>query len=158
MIRRARHGDRGAVCALWRELDGLHASLAPAYFRPTMRGEHDWRELLDTPDGAVFVAAPDTGGVPCGAISVRIYDTPPDPAMVPRRRGHVEMLVVSRAHRRRGMGRALMAAAAAWARARGAVEIVLTVWAGNTEAEAFYQRLGYRPLSSVLHTPLTGES
>jgi len=154
MIRRARHGDRGAVCDLWRELDALHAALAPAYFRATARGEHDWRQLLDAPDGAVFVAAPDPGGAVCGAVSVRIYDTPPDPAMVPRRRGHVEMLVVSRAQRRRGLGRALMAEAAAWARAQRAAEIVLTVWAGNADAEAFYARLGYRVLSSVLHTAL----
>jgi ribosomal protein S18 acetylase RimI-like enzyme len=66
----------------------------------------------------------------------------------------VETLVVSRACRRHGIGRALMAEAAGWARRKGAAELVLTVWAGNSEAEAFYQRLGYRTLSQVLHAPL----
>jgi ribosomal protein S18 acetylase RimI-like enzyme len=47
-----------------------------------------------------------------------------------------------------------MAEAAAWARAHGAAELVLTVWAGNADAEAFYQRLGYRVLSQVMHAPL----
>jgi len=70
--------------------------------------------------------------------------------MVPRRRAHVEALVVDERHRRAGVGRSLMAAATAWARERGAVEIVLTVWAGNAVADAFYARLGYRVVSQAL--------
>ena len=77
--------------------------------------------------------------------------------MVPRRRAHVETLVVGRKHRRRGIGRRLMEAAAAWARGHGAVEVVLTTWVGNDDAEAFYERLGYRELSRVLHAPLDCE-
>jgi ribosomal protein S18 acetylase RimI-like enzyme len=153
MIRRARHDDWDAVRELWRELDQLHAGLAPDYFRPSARAAHEWRQLLAASDGVVLVDA-DANGTVTGAVSVRIYDTPPDPAMVARRRGHVEMLVVGRAHRRRGVGRALMEHAAAWAREQGAAELVLTVWAGNGEAEAFYERLGYRELSRVLHRPL----
>ena len=162
MIRRARHEAWEAVRSLWREIDQLHAELAPAYFRPTERARNEWRQLLTAPDAAVFVAEPtglpmstsDRGGL-AGAISVRLYDTPPDPAMIPRRRGHVEMLVVGSAYRRRGIGRGLMAEVALWARNEGAAELVLTVWAGNHDAEAFYERLGYRVLSSVLHAPLT---
>jgi ribosomal protein S18 acetylase RimI-like enzyme len=155
MIRRARHDDWDAVRELWRELDQLHAALAPDYFRPSARAAHEWRQLLAASDGVVLVDADaDANATVTGAVSVRIYDTPPDPAMVARRRGHVEMLVVGRAHRRRGVGRALMDRAAAWAREQGAAELVLTVWAGNGEAEAFYERLGYRELSRVLHRPL----
>jgi ribosomal protein S18 acetylase RimI-like enzyme len=159
MIRRARHEDWEAVRALWREIDELHAELAPAYFRPTERARNEWRQMLIAPDAAVFVAEaagpsqPGGNGL-AGAISVRLYDTPPDPAMIPRRRGHVEMLVVGRKFRRRGIGRGLMAEVAIWARTEGAAELVLTVWAGNHDAEAFYERLGYRVLSSVLHAPL----
>ena len=115
--------------------------------------------MLAAPDAAVFVAdgpptADASAGEPVGALAVRIYDTPPDPAMVPRRRGHVETLVVAPEQRRRGIGRALMQEAAAWARRQGAVELVLTVWAGNQAAELFYQRLGYHTLSLVMHAPL----
>jgi ribosomal protein S18 acetylase RimI-like enzyme len=49
----------------------------------------------------------------------------------------------------------MMAEAAAWGRSHGAVEVVLTTWVGNDEAEAFYERLGYRVLSRVLCAPLT---
>lgn len=153
MIRRARAEDWAAVQGLWREIDELHAALAPAYFRRADRPPHEWAQLVVAPDAAVFLAAP-RGEPAAGAVSVRIYDTPPDPAMVPRRRGHVEMLVVAQAHRRRGIGRRLMEQASAWARQQGAVELVLTVWAGNSAAEAFYQRLGYSVLSRVLTAPL----
>jgi ribosomal protein S18 acetylase RimI-like enzyme len=89
-----------------------------------------------------------------GAVFVRIYDTPADPAMVARRRAHVEALVVDEQHRRAGIGTALMNAAAAWARERGAEEVVLTVWAGNLAAEAFYDRLGYGVVSRALSKPI----
>ena len=47
---------------------------------------------------------------------MQIYDTPVGHTMVPQRRGHVETLIVARAQRRRGIGRALMSAATQWAR------------------------------------------
>ena len=48
-----------------------------------------------------------------------------------------------------------MDAAAAWGRARGAVELVLTVWSGNQAAEAFYRSLGYMEISRALRRNLT---
>jgi ribosomal protein S18 acetylase RimI-like enzyme len=157
MIRRARDDDWEAVRALWREVDDLHAHLAPAYFRRAARAEAEWVDLLGAADAAAFVAedprAPGAGLL-AGVVSVRIYETPPDPAMVPLRRGHVEMLVVSAGHRRSGVGARLMDEVAAWSRRKGAAEIVLTVWSGNAAAEAFYARLGYRELSRVLHAKL----
>jgi ribosomal protein S18 acetylase RimI-like enzyme len=152
MIRRAREEDWEGTRALWREVDDLHARLAPAYFRKAARAEADWRELLSAADAAVFVAEEARRLV--GVVSVRVYETPPDPAMVPLRRGHVEMLVVSADHRRQGTGSRLMAEVASWARRQGAAELVLTVWSGNGAAEAFYERLGFRTLSRVLSTKL----
>jgi ribosomal protein S18 acetylase RimI-like enzyme len=161
MIRRAREDDWEGARALWHEVDDVHATLAPAYFRKTARAESEWRELLTAADAAVFVAddvrkAGPSGpsGRIVGVVSVRVYETPPDPAMVPLRRGHVEMLVVSASHQRRGLGTELMEEVAGWARRQGAAELVLTVWSGNRAAEAFYDRLGYRELSRVLHAKL----
>jgi ribosomal protein S18 acetylase RimI-like enzyme len=74
--------------------------------------------------------------------------------MVPRRRLHVETLVVASKQRRHGIGRRMMSEAAQWGRSHGAVELVLTTWVGNREAAAFYERLGYRELSRVLTAPL----
>jgi ribosomal protein S18 acetylase RimI-like enzyme len=151
-VRRARRGDWPAARALLNEIDELHAQIAPDYFQRGARLQQDWLRLLDDPHAAAFVVELAPAGEVAGVLIARVYDTPADPAMVPRRRGHVETLVVATPHRRRGIGRLLMKEAAVWARAKGAVEVVLTSWAGNRQADAFYERLGYRVLSRVLHT------
>jgi ribosomal protein S18 acetylase RimI-like enzyme len=151
-VRRARYEDWPAIARLLREIDELHAALAPQYFRATTRDEGEWRRILVDPTSMVFVATLGAfGAPPVGLLSIRVYDTPADPAMVPRRRGHVETLVVAPHRRRRGIGRSLLAEATAWARAQGAVELVLTSWSGNADADAFYESLGYQVLSRVLH-------
>lgn len=139
---------------LLREGDDLHAALASDYFRPGERSLGEWLGWLEDATLAMFIVEAPPGNEPAGLLVVRIYDTPKDPTMVARRRGHVEIVVVARRHRRRGLGRQLMEAAAAWARQQGAVELLLTTWAGNSAADAFYERLGYRPLSRVLSQPL----
>jgi GNAT superfamily N-acetyltransferase len=47
-----------------------------------------------------------------------------------------------------------MQAATEWARDKGASQLLLTVWAGNDEAERFYAALGYRTISQVLGSDL----
>jgi ribosomal protein S18 acetylase RimI-like enzyme len=154
-VRPARPEDWLAVQALLRELDELHAELVPEYFRPATRTESEWRRLLGDSTALVLVALDEAEGpAPVGFLSLRVYDTPADPTMVPRRRGHVETLIVNARQRRRGIGRRLLATAADWVRARGATEMVLTTWVGNAEADAFYEKLGYRVLSRVLHAVL----
>jgi ribosomal protein S18 acetylase RimI-like enzyme len=154
-VRPARQEDWPVVQRLLGEADGLHAELAPSYFRVAPRAEGEWRRLLGDSTAVALVAVDaDAPGSPRGFLALRVYDTPEDPTMVPRRRAHIETLIVAAGHRRRGIGRRLVAAAAARARAAGAVEMVLTAWAGNAAADAFYERLGYRVLSRVLHLPI----
>jgi GNAT superfamily N-acetyltransferase len=157
-VRPARLADRAALVPLWQENDVLHARLMPGFFRRA-RGAPDGRvgEALDESlrDGShALLVADDESGSPRGAAEVQIYDAPAADVIVPVRRAHLENLVVAPTHRRQGCGRALVEAAAAWARRRGAVELVLTVWAGNEDAERFYERLGYRCISRVLGTTL----
>jgi len=148
------------VRELLREVDDLHAALAPEYFRSAPRNDAEWARLMEEDNGAVFVVDPQvppaTGGAgPVAVLVARIYDTPNDPSMVQRRRIHIETVVVCCKHRRQGIGRRLMDEAVAWGRGHGAVEVVLTTWTGNADAEAFYARLGYRELSRVLFSPIT---
>ncbi|MFL5308485.1 MAG: GNAT family N-acetyltransferase [Polyangia bacterium] len=154
-LRRGLHEDWPGVQALLREIDELHAGLAPSFFRSAPRAELEWRRLLADVHGAAIVAVeqPATPAV-LGLVAVRVYDTPPEPLMHPRRRGHVETRVVAARRRRRGVGSRLLAGASEWARARGATEMVLTTWSGNDAADAFYERHGYRVLSRVIYAQL----
>ncbi|MEG3146310.1 GNAT family acetyltransferase [Sphingomonas sp. RT2P30] len=60
-------------------------------------------------------------------------------------RGWIYYLAVAPDRRRSGLGRAMMAAAEAWLRERGAPKLQLMVREGNAEALAFYAALGLEP-------------
>jgi len=150
-VRPATPSDYGAMCSLWSEIDRLHARLLPDYFRisaqpPRTREEYD----AALRSGDEHLAVVEDGGAVVGLVHVQLYDTPRTPQMTPRRRAHVDSLVVATPMRRRGLGRRLLEEAAFWARTRGADDLVLTVWAGNEDAERFYDAVGFTRVSSVL--------
>jgi ribosomal protein S18 acetylase RimI-like enzyme len=157
-VRAAAGDDVDALSRLWHEADELHAQLSPGFFRrpDTARGRQRAAEALrDAEDnGHEVILVASSGAAISGACHLQIYDTPVGHSMVAQRRGHVETLIVARAQRRRGCGRALMQAATEWARGKGASQMLLTVWAGNEEAERFYAALGYRTISQVLGNDL----
>ena len=61
----------------------------------------------------------------------------------------VEDVVVDANHRGRGVGRALLAALADWARGRGVRRLQLLADGTNGPALAFYDRLGWRATALV---------
>ena len=93
------------------------------------------RALRRHPHAAVLVA--ETPGGIVGRLSVA---RDPHPASE-----HVADLglMVAHDHRGRGIGRALMEAAEAWARSAGVRKIELHVFPHNEAAIALYERLGY---------------
>jgi ribosomal protein S18 acetylase RimI-like enzyme len=56
---------------------------------------------------------------------------------------HISVIAVTTAAEGAGVGRALMAHAEAWARARGHSSITLSVFEGNRRAQGLYERVGY---------------
>jgi GNAT superfamily N-acetyltransferase len=87
-------------------------------------------------DGAVLVVA-DADGV-AGVICVR-----PSTHFTGERDGYIGELVVADRASRHGIGRALIAAADAWARDHGLRNLTLHTGAFNTNARAFYAALGF---------------
>lgn len=73
----------------------------------------------------------------------------------PARYVKVDEIVVDPRARRRGVGRALMNAATAWAKSKGAQSIELVVYAFNADAIAFYERQGLALLHKTLSLSLS---
>lgn len=70
------------------------------------------------------------------------------------RNTYIFLLYVSSAHRRRGIGSALMQLAEAWAKERGDRQIGLQVFQQNQPGLNLYEKLGYRPQSVWMVKPL----
>jgi ribosomal protein S18 acetylase RimI-like enzyme len=75
-------------------------------------------------------------GAPCGLAWVRLDDDAPDTA-------HLYQMWVADDQRRRGVGRALVDAAAAWARVMGAQQLELDVTCNNDAAVRLYEGSGF---------------
>lgn len=68
---------------------------------------------------------------------------------------HISHAVVSHRHRKRGAGKALIAAAAAFADERGIEQLVISVHPGSREAARFFARLGFAPLAMRRTAPVS---
>jgi ribosomal protein S18 acetylase RimI-like enzyme len=122
-VRTYEESDEAAVAALWREV----FADAPAHNVP----EEDIRRKLAVQRDLFFVAK--EGGELVGT-ALAGYDG---------HRGWVYYVAVKPARRRRGIGAALMARIEDGLRAMGCPKLNLQVRSSNSQAVAFYERLGY---------------
>lgn len=132
-VRRARSDDIPALTGLLAQLFAIEADFAidPA---AQARG----LELLaGRPDAVTLVA--DMAGRPVGMCTVQLTASTARGGLS----AGLEDVVVDQAWRGRGIGRALLAAAEAWARDRGAVRLALLADETNLPALDFYDRLGF---------------
>ena len=102
-------------------------------------------------DGIVLVRRPTPRGI-AGVISVRSSTH-----FTGERDGYIGELVVADRASRRGIGRALVAAADAWARDHGLRNLTLHTGAFNIGARAFYAGLGFAEEEVRLTRPIGPE-
>lgn len=107
------------------------------------------RWVRDSLEGGTVLVAEDEGTI-VGFASVKERDH-----FTGLRLAYVGELAVAELSEGRGVGRALMAAVEAWARERGLARILLETGAANTEARAFYARLGFEDSEVTLSKAVT---
>jgi RimJ/RimL family protein N-acetyltransferase len=136
-IRAAEPGDAAALVALATAVGSEPQGwlLADSNWRSVADERRYIRALRRHPDGALIVA--DAGGLVVGRLSIVRDPHPSSP--------HVADLglMVAASHRRRGIGRALLAAAEEWASGAGVSKLELHVFPHNEAAIALYEDFGY---------------
>ena len=138
VVRRAQPGDAGALVALAEEVASEPEGwlISAGAWRTPGEERRFLRALRRYSDAAVFVAE-----TPEGVVGRMSLGRDPHPAS-----RHVADLglMVAASHRRRGIGKALLDEAVAWARATGVRKLELHVFPHNEGAIALYERFGFR--------------
>lgn len=157
-MRHATTDDIGDLTALFEDVDALHRRQLPEIFQapdgPAWGADYFTKLIVDE-NVALLVA--EVEGKAVGFAHAFVKDAPDLPILVLRRYVVVDGISVSAAFQHHGIGKRLMEAVQRWAIAQGATSIELNVYHFNTDAIAFYERLGYKPLSQKMSKPLNYE-
>jgi ribosomal protein S18 acetylase RimI-like enzyme len=122
-------------------LDGKRTRGSFATGRAALQARYT--DALADPDRHLVVAVDDVDA----PLGMALFTVAPANALLDAPVLHVSHAVVADKNRRRGAGKALVAAAAAFAEERGLDQVVVSVHPGSRDANRFFARLGFAPLA-----------
>lgn len=102
-------------------------------------------EAIEDPDRHLVLAVGGKEGQPEVVLGMALLTVATANALVDIPAVHMSHAVVADKHRKRGAGKALVAAAAAFAEEQGIEQLVVSVHPGSREAARFFARLGFAP-------------
>jgi ribosomal protein S18 acetylase RimI-like enzyme len=143
-VRRATSADAELLAALNAEVQAIHAAALPASFKPPgPQAAAATAGLAANPNNLIFVAEADAA--PAGYIYASVTRHGETPWRHAYEMIYIHQIGVRVAHRRRGVGGALIAAVRAEAASRNVALLGLDVWSFNADARAFFRRQGFAP-------------
>ncbi len=153
-IRSAEAADAAAAGELWQVLADEHTAYdAEAWcYHPDARGRwvEEFRSFLGQPNKVLLVAEDESGEV----VGFTVVAVEAPLVEMARRRGVVREVVVRKSARGRGVATALMEAAFAAMKARGAEEVVLHAALDNAAAVGLYEKLQMRRIMVRMYRKL----
>ena len=145
MIRKAKEKDIPRILELLEQVLQIHAGIRPDIFIPgtTKYTADELAELLKNKEKPIYVAV--NGEDICvGYAFCQLRAQPFSNNMVPFKSLFIDDLCVDQETRGQHIGESLFAYIKNEAKQLGCYEVTLNVWAGNTSAEKFYEKMGMR--------------
>jgi GNAT superfamily N-acetyltransferase len=113
------------------------------------------KKIIQNEESAIILAETDQG--PLGFAEIHIRQDEPSPHTVSYQYGFLQSLMVTRGHRRKGIGARLIKTTEQWAKERGAYEIRLDIWEFGEGPFPFYELMDYRRLKRTMIHQIGGE-
>lgn len=144
-IRRAEEKDIPRIIELLGQVLQIHADIRPDIFIPgtTKYTADELAELLQNEEKPIYVAVNEEDEC-LGYAFCQLKEQPFSNNMVPFRSFFIDDLCVDQRTRGKHVGESLFDYVKGEARRRGCYEVTLNVWAGNTAAEKFYDKMGMK--------------
>jgi ribosomal protein S18 acetylase RimI-like enzyme len=142
-IRRGTIEDAELLCWLNAPVQQLHCERRPDFFKPHRVSAEmiaDYQTRLSNENIYIYIG--EVADEPIGYILAQMTERPDNPYTYPMRLMHIDQMSVNPEHRSKGYGEMLMRRVFELAKSLGVKTVVLTVWAFNSRAVAFYERLG----------------
>ena len=145
-VRRATPADAALLSSLNAEVQAIHAEALPRSFKPP--GSQQFTPAVENPDNLIFVAQ--LGAEPAGYVYASLARHAETPWRYAYETIYVHQIGVRAAHRRCGVGAALIGAVRAEAASRNVALLALDVWSFNADAKAFFRQQGFAPYQERL--------
>lgn len=144
-IRDAQPKDSEKIINLLQQVLELHAKIRPDIFIPgtTKYTPEELKGLLNDQEKPIYVAVDDEDRV-IGYAFCQIKEQPFSTNMIPFKSMFIDDLCVDSTCRGQHIGEQLFEYVKEQARKIGCYEVTLNVWAGNTGAERFYEKMGMK--------------
>lgn len=144
-IRRANEKDIPRLIELLGQVLQIHADIRPDIFiaGTTKYTNEELLEMIKDNTNPIYVAA-DENDVCMGYAFCRLREQPFSNNMVPFTSLFIDDLCVDALTRGQHIGEALFEHVKSEAKRLGCYEVTLNVWAGNTSAEKFYEKMGLK--------------
>ena len=144
-IRKAEEKDILKIMELLGQVLQIHADIRPDVFIPgtTKYSEEELKAILKDEEKPIYVAVNEED-VCIGYAFCQIQEQPFSNNMVPFKSLFIDDLCVDQQIRGKHIGDNLFEYVKSEARKLNCYEVTLNVWAGNTSAEKFYEKMGMR--------------